>query len=51
LFFLFSVILTDFPAAFLSRLLMNALGDLAAENTAVSFSNPMAMRSSEADLC
>jgi hypothetical protein len=43
-FYSLSAILPDFPTAFLSRLLMNALGDLAAKSTAVSFLNPMALR-------
>jgi hypothetical protein len=42
--FALSAILTDFPTAFLSPLLMNALEDLAVKNTAVSFPNPMALR-------
>jgi hypothetical protein len=50
LFFLFYAILTDFPAAFLSRLLVGGLGDFAVKRTAVSFANPMALRSGKAAL-
>jgi hypothetical protein len=59
--FSFSAIRRNYPRAFLSRLLMNALGDLAAKipggcnrcsrATAVCSANPIGLRSGEAPLC